>query len=132
MVWKVTPVSKENGYKPLTDEVRNSRAGLSASANTLYETQLKEDIAKINALQEVRIKETAHFGKPIKQKGVGMLKTVRNYLEEHRNIVVPVLLVVIADHFLLKGIFRKRLEAMLNKLLESAENKVTALTEKKE
>lgn len=61
-------------------------------------------------------------------KGNNMLKEVlsdgREFVKQHRSVIYTLVLLVLADHFFFKGKLRERLQAMAEKLLSKAEEKV--------
>lgn len=53
-----------------------------------------------------------------------MFKLLREYVQENKNLIFNVGLVVLLDHFVLGGAFRKRIEGLISGVLEKAEKQL--------
>lgn len=55
----------------------------------------------------------------------GIIDDIRGYLNAHRDIIMTLAVVFLADHFLLKGALRERLQKAVESFLAKAEKKLT-------
>lgn len=53
----------------------------------------------------------------------GIMKSFREYLNQHRDMIFTVALVFICDHYLLGGALKERLKSLLEGILNKAETK---------
>jgi hypothetical protein len=51
---------------------------------------------------------------------------VTGFIREHRGVIYFIALALLIDHFIFKGVFKTRLQAMLESLIAKVENKVSA------
>lgn len=64
-----------------------------------------------------------HTYKPIQPtKKEGIMKLFRDYLNTHRDLIFTVALVFIADHYLLNGALKERIQRLLEGILNKAES----------
>jgi hypothetical protein len=53
-----------------------------------------------------------------------VVQDVRGFVKQHSGVIYTVALVALADHFLLGGALRTRLQALIEKLLAKAEKSI--------
>ena len=51
---------------------------------------------------------------------------VSTFIKEHRGVIYFIALALLVDHFIFKGIFKARLQVMLESLIKKVEDKVAA------
>lgn len=51
---------------------------------------------------------------------------VTGFIKEHRGVIYFIALALLIDHFIFKGVFKARLQAMLESLIAKVETKVSA------
>ena len=61
---------------------------------------------------------------PLNKEGVGVMKSLKEYFEKHKEVIFTVGIVVLIDHFFLNGAFRERLKGLVEKLLTRTEAKL--------
>lgn len=55
-------------------------------------------------------------------KGPAMLDTVKDYLKENKSIIMTIAVALIVDHLVFGGAFREKVKALVNGLLDKAQN----------
>lgn len=63
-------------------------------------------------------------------KGVKVMNSFKIYLNEHKDFIFTLMLIFIADHFLLGGALKEKLKATTEKFLDRAHNKLDSPTSK--
>lgn len=54
----------------------------------------------------------------------GPLKALKDYMEAHKNIIFTLVLALLADHYVFNGAFRKKIEGIVNGLLDKAQKQI--------
>lgn len=67
-----------------------------------------------------------------KQKGKNMLETLKKYYKDHEDVLFPLMVVVVLDHFFNNGGLRERIMALAERLLSGIQNKLLPETKKDE
>lgn len=60
------------------------------------------------------------------KEGKKMLQSIKEYFEKHKDVVMTLAIIVVADHFLFDGALRERIKAVIDGMLKKVENRGTA------
>lgn len=52
------------------------------------------------------------------------MDSLRNYLNNHKDLIYTLILAFLADHYVLGGAFREKIKAVVEKLLDKAQQKI--------
>lgn len=56
--------------------------------------------------------------------------TLKRYIEEHRNVIMPLILALLVDHFVLKGAVRHKVQAVIEALLAKLQKSLEVANDK--
>ena len=76
----------------------------------------------------------SQLGTPQQPKGKGMFRQmvddVRSFMNEHRFVIYTVAIIFLIDHFFLKGVFRDRLQGIIERMVGKVEQKIHEAVDK--
>lgn len=111
------------GYYPRSEEMNNQINSQQLQAMLGFQSARNAERG-IGEYKNGDLPKNLNENKKEKSKMSEMLSDVKNYVREHRSVIYTVVLIVLADHFLLGGKLRHKLEALLNGALDKAQEKL--------
>lgn len=113
----------------ITDSIEHHRAFYREQA---LGAQHAAQQAQSYSLQELRdrLKSMEQDKKPlfkINQEPRSFMKIFKSYLEDHRDTIFTLVLILLVDHYVFKGAFAETIKSAFSKIIDKAHKKIDAI-----